>query len=216
MPTSFYYQIEAVLELILLTQPKSLLDIGIGFGKYGFLAREYLDLGDWDTHYEGKRSLRIDGIEGFPDYVKSLQREIYDNIYLGDALALLPTLDTRYDLALLIDVLEHFDYDNGVKLLKLVLEKSRNVIISTPIDIGHQGTVFGNELETHRFQWRPKHLTQFGPHFFVKNEYSMICYIGEQADAVGQRRRIDHRKSAFRRALGMRTYRALRKVLGMS
>lgn len=41
MPTSRPHQINKILELIILTAPESLLDIGPGFGKYGFLARGY-------------------------------------------------------------------------------------------------------------------------------------------------------------------------------
>ncbi len=59
--------------------PMSVLDIGIGFGIFGFLAREYTDvrLGryfNWKT--------RIDGIEIFEKYITHLQREIYNNIYI--------------------------------------------------------------------------------------------------------------------------------------
>jgi hypothetical protein len=42
MPTSHPHQLNQIVELIMLTDPHSLLDVGIGFGKYGVLAREYL------------------------------------------------------------------------------------------------------------------------------------------------------------------------------
>jgi hypothetical protein len=44
MPTSHKYQIKEIMELMVLINPKKILDLGIGFGKYGYLAREYLDI----------------------------------------------------------------------------------------------------------------------------------------------------------------------------
>ncbi len=43
MPTSHLYQISDILEIISLIRPRSVLDVGVGFGKYGLLAREYLE-----------------------------------------------------------------------------------------------------------------------------------------------------------------------------
>lgn len=60
MPTSHFYQLDQLTELIFILNPKSILDIGVGFGKYGFLAREYLNLNRDDNYKNFKR--RIDGI----------------------------------------------------------------------------------------------------------------------------------------------------------
>jgi predicted SAM-dependent methyltransferase len=57
---------------------------------------------------------------------------IYDKIYIGDALNIVPTLDKKYDLILLVDILEHFDYDDGIRLLKMCEQQASNTIISTP------------------------------------------------------------------------------------
>ena len=46
MPTSLYTQITKILDAIVHTNPQSVLAIGTGFGKYGLLCREYLEL--WD------------------------------------------------------------------------------------------------------------------------------------------------------------------------
>ena len=94
-----------------------------GFGKFGFLTREYTDvrLGryfNWET--------RIDGIEIFESYITQLQREIYDNIYVGNAIDILPTLG-NYDVIICSDVLEHLSEKDGVFLLNTVKEKSKFV-----------------------------------------------------------------------------------------
>ncbi|MCK4786738.1 MAG: hypothetical protein KAV87_23470, partial [Desulfobacteraceae bacterium] len=85
MPSSHWYQLNEIMELIILTQPKSILDVGVGFGKYGFLSREYLELFDGREKFDDwKRT--IDGIEIFKDYITSLNKMIYDKIYIGNAL----------------------------------------------------------------------------------------------------------------------------------
>lgn len=43
MPTSVYIHTQLFVERLDRTRPKSILDIGIGNGKNGFLVRDYLD-----------------------------------------------------------------------------------------------------------------------------------------------------------------------------
>lgn len=181
MPTSPIYQLNSIMDLIVHTNPKRMLDVGMGFGKYGFLSREYLELWDGREEYRDWKR-RIDGIEAFKKYITPAHRFIYDHIYVGDAVDILPTLKMRYDLLLLIDVLEHFDRKNGLRLLEICRKRSKNIIIATPREIGTQKDSFGNPFETHKFQWREENFDKYEKKFFVPNDYSLICYIG--ADAV--------------------------------
>ncbi|MCM8758015.1 MAG: glycosyltransferase family 1 protein, partial [Candidatus Omnitrophica bacterium] len=61
MPTSDYHHIPDILHIVEYLKPESILDIGIGFGIYGYLFRYVLEL------YQGidikGSNLRIDGIE---------------------------------------------------------------------------------------------------------------------------------------------------------
>lgn len=178
MPTSNLLQLNEITQLIKATSPKALLDVGVGFGKYGFLAREYLELWDHRQHYDDW-TRQIDGIEAFPGYVGPLQRMIYNTIHLGNALDVLPTLNTRYDLVLLIDVLEHFSREDGLKLLNECLRIGRNLIIAVPKPLSDQGAAFGNEFETHKFDWQVRDFSTFRNKFFLKTRCSLICYLGE-------------------------------------
>jgi len=179
MATSHPFQINEIVSIIRAANPKALLDIGVGFGKYGFLAREYLELWDGREKYN-EWTRTIDGIEIFPEYITPLQHYIYDNIFIGDAIEILPRLQTHYDLTLLIDTLEHFDKADGIKLLKECLLRSDNILISVPIDIGNQKAAFGNFYETHRFQWETHHFAEVSKGlFFVKNKKSLIIYMGK-------------------------------------
>lgn len=181
MPSSYYLQINEILQLIIKTNPEKLLDIGVGFGKYGYLSREYLELWDGrDEYRDWKR--KIDGIEVFEKYITPVHNFIYDEIFIGNALEVLPTLNEKYDLILLIDVLEHFDYKDGLVILKECEKHGKNIIISVPTDIGSQGDSFGNTYETHKFNWKRKHFEKFTNIFFLPDiDQSLIVYIGENS-----------------------------------
>ena len=106
------------------------LDIGFGFGKNGFLIREYAEL--WYGNNVDPKSWKhnIDGIEAFGDYIQDWHNQIYNKIYMGDALDVLPSLD-KYDLIVMTDVLEHFEKDDGFKVLDLIFDKCDNFLITT-------------------------------------------------------------------------------------
>ncbi len=180
MPSSHLLQLNEIMQLIFLSGPRSLLDVGVGFGKYGVLAREYLELWDGRGIY-GDWTRRIDGIEIFEGYLTPLHDYIYDHVYVGNALEIMPTLEVRYDLILLIDVLEHFTYEEGIRLLDACRRKGRNFLVSTPRDIGEQQSAFDNFHEAHRFQWQPWHFEQFDRYFHVPNAKSHIYLVGEDA-----------------------------------
>ena len=184
MPSSRFEQLNEIMALIYATNPKSILDIGVGFGKYGFLAREYLEIFPGGTKFSTNWKRRIDGIEVFNQYLTPIHEFVYDKIYVGDAVKILPTIETNYDLILLIDVLEHFDYVDGKKILSECMKKGKNLLISTPLDIGNQEDVFGNVFETHKFQWEKKHFDNFTKKFFIPNKYSLICFIGKNMAKV--------------------------------
>ena len=137
MPSSPWTSITDILDIMmaLTPRPKSVLDIGIGNGKYGFLAKEYLHY--WGRRYEqdwkSNDPYKIVGIEAFPDYVEDIHHLIYDDIKIGDALQILPTLfKFQYDLVFMIDVLEHFDENIGKTVLSECQRVGKATIISTP------------------------------------------------------------------------------------
>jgi len=189
MPTSHPYQINEITELIVLANPSSVLDIGVGFGKYGFLCREYLEFYDGREQYSDWKT-RIDGIEAFEEYITPVHKFIYNNIYIGNAMELLPKMDFKYDLIIMIDVLEHLTYEDGMKLLGHLQRLGKNIIISTPKDIGVQENSFGNEFETHRFQWKYKHFASFPHKLQVINDASLIVFMGEAVSKMSYLKRL--------------------------
>ncbi len=183
MPSSHFYQLNQIMELITLTRPNSILDVGIGFGKYGYLCREYLELLDGRQKLDDWQR-RIDGIEIFERYITPLQEKIYDHIYPGDALDILPGLSKKYDLILLIDVIEHFEYAQGDRLLRLCLQLGKNAIVSTPKFDFPQSACFGNPFERHKSFFKKNYFKRYPDVFFAPNFFSTIAYLGKDAKAV--------------------------------
>lgn len=183
MPTSHGHQLNEIVEILQLLQPRTLLDVGVGLGKYGVLAREFLDgrQGRWQ---KADWQVQIDGIEGFPDYITPLQTAVYNTLHIGEARQLLPTLPTHYDLILLIDVLEHFPKEEGRALLTDLLKAGRNLVVSTPRWFIPQTAVYGNAYETHHTLWHKKELAGFAPLCFIPNDISLLCVIGPDSTAV--------------------------------
>ncbi len=162
MPTSPWDSIPAILDIVMNLEPTpaKVLDVGIGYGKFGFLAREYLTF--WNSP-DSARLVTVDGVEAFPNYVGTLQKEIYDHVFLGDAYELLPALPSdSYDLLLMIDVIEHFEKPAGRKIVQECCRISKAVVISTPREFWHQDDSWGNPFETHRSLWSKHDLLNAG------------------------------------------------------
>lgn len=180
MPTSHPMQINEILDAVLMVNPKSILDIGVGYGKYGFLCREFLDTMKHDDNY-GKRTHIIEGIEVFPKYLTPVHDYIYDKIHIGNAKDVLPKLDKKYDMILLIDVLEHFTYEDGIIILNECKRHCDYIIISVPKDIGNQGTVHGNKHETHHFQWTNQWEWIWNNTLKIKNQKSYLALCSDES-----------------------------------
>jgi hypothetical protein len=166
---------------IIALKPTSVLDIGVGFGKYGVLCREYLDL--WDGRQKYEFTKRIDGVEVFPNYITPLHKFIYNNIYSEDIIKLVDKIDFKYELVLLIDVLEHFNKDQGKWLLEKLLSKCTGILVSIPKKPGPQKDAFDNIYETHRSRWTKNELTNIGNCNFTKDNTSFIVYISKEKNS---------------------------------
>ena len=159
MPTSNKYVITPVIKLVEQIKPKSILDVGSGFGKWGFLLREYLEVWDWDRRdlYDDRNnfkwSITINGVEICDKYVKDLQRNIYDNIFVADISNAINSID-NHDLVILGDLIEHFEKEKGKILLDKCFDKANKaVLVITPVTFFSQDGMHGNIAEKHRCLW---------------------------------------------------------------
>jgi len=105
----------------------SFLDIGCGYGKWGFLLRTYrsMDYGD---------KLKITGVDLFQPHIDSLQgKGFYDELRCCSATEL-PFEDQAFDSAVCCEVLEHLTRPEGPKLLAELRRVCRQgFIVTTPL-----------------------------------------------------------------------------------
>ena len=176
MPTSGVYSLHYICERVLNLQPESIADLGSGFGKYGLLMREYTDV--WQDRYQKcDWSTRIDAVEGFEPYVTgNCIYGVYSNVFIMDVLEFMRTI-VSYDVFLCIDVLEHFEKQAGRELLDLIRKKTkRESFIGLPMKVGNQRAVHGNELETHRSEWKKSELEEYGMVTGFRNAYLLHIF----------------------------------------
>jgi hypothetical protein len=184
MPFSYSAQLSTIIGHIEQLNPASILDVGAGMGQYGFLLRTNLE----NIHLfeingaEGKQRpksewrVRIDGIEGCAAYLTPVHEYAYNQIFLGDALAILPTLaDNAYELVIAIDILEHFTIDDGALFLTQLQRIAwRQVLVSTPKEFLPQ-EIAANPYENHRSHWTEEDLRQYGFKQILDNPFSWIA-----------------------------------------
>ena len=165
MPSSRPNIIPTVVHLVRQLKPRSILDVGIGFGKWGHLFREYTDILEAEqdpARYLRKNwQVRIDGIEGHAAYLTPMHRYLYNTINIGDAAALMKKMPP-YDLIFMGDIIEHFEKAPGLNLLgEAIARAAKAVIVSTPKYDTAQEDLCGNELERHRSLWSARDFRDF-------------------------------------------------------
>ena len=168
MPSSYFEAIPYILSEVVRANPQSVLDVGVGFGKYGVLLRELLEVRN-ERYHKSTWRVRIDGVEVYPEYRNALHDYVYDEIYYGDIREVVTrSMHRAYDVILLIDVLEHFSKEDGLALIQRLLERvAKCLIISTPLYPAPQGTYLGNPHENHRSRWHPIDFAHLDSHYHV-------------------------------------------------
>jgi 2-polyprenyl-3-methyl-5-hydroxy-6-metoxy-1,4-benzoquinol methylase len=162
MPVSAYDNIDPILSFIIDLQPRRVLDVGVGHGKYGFLCREFLEIEAYRFSPAEWRS-EIVGIEIWDKYRNPVWDYAYDKVVIGDARELIGT-QGQFDLVILADVIEHFEKKEGVKLIETALSISKWLIVSTPTTfMGEEDyyATLGNKNELHLSLWSPRDFSKY-------------------------------------------------------
>ena len=161
MPVSTSVHITHCLRYIITLRPQSILDVGCGFGLWGFLCREHLDVAETRVQPHEWR-VRIDGVELFEPYIQTHQRALYTKIIIGDIRDLAPTLD-NYELIIAGDVIEHLHKDEGERVVEQLYEKAtRALMVNIPLGEGWEHPeCHGNPGELHRSKWYPEDFYPF-------------------------------------------------------
>lgn len=159
MASSFADQIPMVMYLIRRLGPKTVLDIGKGFGKYGFLVHEYCGV-PWHERPDPAKTLgeqsrvAVDAVEAQGDYLWPHIEQLYRETFIGDIGELYDGLH-GYDLVLMADVIEHLPKEVGLRVARHFVQEGSAVLITTPKDFFHQ-ELFESEYEQHRSLWTPE------------------------------------------------------------
>lgn len=122
------------------------LDIGVGFGKNGYIIRVF------------NQPKLLVGSDIFPPYLKICKfHRVYDDVVLHDA-SILPYKNKAFDVVLASEVIEHLDERAGINLLNEVERVARErIIVITPNKAEIRGgalTPAGfNPWEAHKSAW---------------------------------------------------------------
>jgi hypothetical protein len=169
MPVSDYHAVSDIMGEIQRISPRSVLDLGVGFGKWGVLCREILDA-RFGRCGEMQWEARIDGYEVHRPYENPLW-EAYDLVFFQDFRG----IESRnYDLVLMVDSLEHMPLDEGRPFLKGLVQRNKHVIVSVPNGRMEQGETFGNPHEAHL--WTFNGTEEFEPYNF-KLIHQSVCTV---------------------------------------
>jgi hypothetical protein len=145
---------EDCLQFIVERRPTAVLDAGIGFGLWGVLLRQYLDV--WAGRIDSSEwAIRIDGIEIDEKRIQAHARYLYTEIFVGDIREVVPrrAAEQPYDVILFGDVIEHLPKESGRAVLDAAVDLVRQlVVVRIPLGDGwrREGR---EEPDHHRSQW---------------------------------------------------------------
>lgn len=162
MGTSNWQQIPFCIDVLMRAEPKRVLDIGVGFGRWGMIVREFCDV--WYTRiFKDQWAVQLEGIEAFPRSITDYHQSFYNKIHIGDAADILPTLPGPWSVIIFGDVLEHFTKEKAHELLNIALDRSEYVLVNIPIgEEFEQGEAYGNSYERHLSSWEREDFLDFG------------------------------------------------------
>jgi SAM-dependent methyltransferase len=130
---------------ISLLQPATVLDIGAGDGKYGYLAKRIAGAGGFST--------RVKGVEIDESYIDRFKlRDIYDELVIGDAVDLINNPRQRFDLVIIGDCIEHMRKSAGLDLINFLVYRAGYICVIFPEALV-QDDWEGHAAEAHISTW---------------------------------------------------------------
>jgi hypothetical protein len=155
-------------DFIALTQPRTVLDIGPGAGKYGRIVRERaptaaLAAREIDDSYVRKFALG----------------EIYDYVLVGDAIKVINDPSFRSDMVIMGDVIEHMRKSIATDLLNFLVYRTSYIVILTP-DKMPQDDWEGHAAEAHISTWSEHDFAGWKTHHQFKDRIHLFVVEGYQ------------------------------------
>lgn len=178
---SFKENIPIILGIADKMKPMSVLDIGAGMGKYGLLIREqYLSEKAEKGELEPSNNIVINAVEDTKYLIDKIDgKGIYNRIYKESIFDLVKNssekdFDYKYDLVLLIDVVEHWPKEDAFNLLKYLTHNVGPVLVSTPKRVGMYKEHFYGDPRHHISQYV---LEDFKKDFIVQDYSNNLSHI---------------------------------------
>ncbi len=163
MGTSNWQQIPFCVDALLDIAPMRVLDVGVGFGRWGVLVREFCEVWKGRIHRDEWR-VWLEGIEVFPQNVEEYHHLFYSWVQVGDAAEIIGRMTDRWDLVIFGDVLEHWYPEDSHRILNKALDLADYVLVNIPIGAGWaQGAAYGNPYEEHKSFWEVHEFLAMNP-----------------------------------------------------
>lgn len=164
--TSTAASIPFVTSILQTRRPRVILDLGCGWGRWGCLAREFLEL--WDHRWSKDEWItKIYGVDINPNNWTPIHRYVYDLTVTADLRHVTPADDpfaVDVDLVLLTDVIEHLPKPDAWTVIDR-WRKVCAVLIGVPIGPGwERGGFPDNDHEAHISEWHYEDLRPISSH----------------------------------------------------
>ena len=178
MPIGSFSTFRDMVRLVLMNNPKSVLDLGIGHGINGAGVRNWLDNG---VNY----NTQLEGVEGY-NYRSPLW-DCYDKVHECTIQEFFERDSRKWDCILITDVIEHFTKQEGEFVITKCKERLRPkglFVVVTPAVWIEQGAAYGNELEVHKSLWSSLDFQAHGFHIVKDGKADDMGYMMIVAEYV--------------------------------
>jgi len=140
-----------VVPYILEQKPKTVFDLGMGSGLYGAMIRSV------------NPDIVMIGLDGWLPYFQTQFSQQYTaRIHAPIEAVINGVFPVWGDIVLCMDVIEHFEKKDAVKLLVCLKDAPMLAIVSTPLFEYKQGPVEGNDFEAHKCWFTEEELGELG------------------------------------------------------
>lgn len=133
--------------------PIKVIDLGTEYGHTGRYVREAFP------------NAEIVGVEVHEPTIIACRQEEgqnYNALIHIDALAFLATFESKADVIIAAELIEHLSKEDGLLLLRGIAEHSHLGVVTSPMGFKPQGPMYGNPYQNHISGWEQKELAQAG------------------------------------------------------
>jgi Capsular polysaccharide synthesis protein/Glycosyl transferase family 2 len=154
---SRWQQIPFCIEAMVDVAPLKVLDVGIGFGRWGMLIREFCGSGK-NAEPGGDRRVLVVGIETLRTKVAEHTSFFYDQIHFGGGVEVIEKMDDRWNLVIFDEVPQDWDVDVIEKAFVKALDTSDYVLVSSSVVMGLRALRDSHRMYRHKLSSRLSYL----------------------------------------------------------